>query len=152
MRRQGWLGACPCCGYSAAEEPFDACPYSGYSAAGEPFDACPYSGYSAVGEPFRRLPLLRCTEESSRLLNSYVYVYMHANWLFGFLFGYTLAHIISIYLSCSMHIWQATPLILQIPGDKAFLLSLYFIKMVSLGLLCQPIPHIGLSLVLWSIV
>jgi len=39
-----------------------------------------------------------------RCLWCYVYVYVHANWLFGFPFGYTLANIISLYVSCSMHI------------------------------------------------
>ena len=48
------FGACPCCSYSAAGEPFDTCPCRGYSAA--------------AGEPFRRLPLHRVQRESSRLL------------------------------------------------------------------------------------
>ena len=39
------FGACLCCGYSAAGEPFGAYPYRGYSAA--------------VGEPFWLLPLPR---------------------------------------------------------------------------------------------
>jgi len=48
---------------------FDACPCCGYSAAGEPFGACPCRGYSATArEPFRRLPLPRIQRESSRLL------------------------------------------------------------------------------------
>jgi len=51
------FGACPCCGYSAAGEPFDACPCSGYSVtAGSLFDAA--------------FPCYVFTQGSSRLLNN----------------------------------------------------------------------------------
>ena len=41
------FGACPCCGYSAAGEPFGAYLCRGYSVAvGSPFGACPYRAFT----------------------------------------------------------------------------------------------------------
>ena len=51
------FGTYPCCGYSAAGEPFGACPYNGYSAA--------------VGETFWCLSLPHIQRESSRLLYNF---------------------------------------------------------------------------------
>ena len=48
------FGACPCCGYSAAGEPFDACPCRDYSAA--------------AGEPFQRLPLPRVQVREQQII------------------------------------------------------------------------------------
>ena len=41
------FGACPCCGYSAAGEPFGACPaVATVQQQGSPFGTCPCRAYS----------------------------------------------------------------------------------------------------------
>ena len=56
------LGTCPCCGYSAAGEPFGACPFYGYSTtAGSLFSAVFSCRAFALG--------------SSRLLNIFPLVF-----------------------------------------------------------------------------